>query len=246
MLLMNQLLGFGTISSSPFVVSASDFNGTTGRMDATITIPISSKGIFSGWIRLDGGNASDMEIWYTNGTNNIARNASNKFCIIFTDSVGTTKLDMNSSTSYTANAAWRHILASWDMSGTPVTHLYMDGVSDKVVNTATTTSDLTYAKNNSASIGARNVDQFLDGCMSEIYFNTAEYLDLSIQANRDKFRDPVTGKPVFLGASGAIPTGTIPTIYFRSTADVFEINSGSGGNFTRNGTIVAASTTPAT
>ena len=81
-------------------------------------------------------------------------------------------------------------------------------------------------------IGASSVGGLLfDGVISELYFNTAEYLDFSIEANRRLFIS-ADGYPVDLGLSGQKPTGTAPIVYMRSPADNAGLNSGTGGDFT--------------
>lgn len=76
----------------------------------------------------------------------------------------------------------------------------------------------------------------LVGKLSELYFTT-EYIDFSQEANRLKFRDAF-GNPVDLGSDGSKPTSTAPAIYMRFDPANFGKNSGTGGDFTINGTIL--------
>jgi hypothetical protein len=71
-----------------------------------------------------------------------------------------------------------------------------------------------------------------------LYFDDS-YIDFSQEANRNKFIDQL-GYPKDLGADGSEPTGSSPLIYmkFDDTA-ALGTNSGTGGNFTVNGTVTA-------
>jgi hypothetical protein len=71
--------------------------------------------------------------------------------------------------------------------------------------------------------------------LSEFYFTTS-YIDFSQEANRLKFRDAF-GNPVNLTQqieALAIPN---PAVYMRFPPTAFGTNSGTGGDFTVNGTI---------
>lgn len=62
-------------------------------------------------------------------------------------------------------------------------------------------------------------------------------------ATRRKFFD-ASGKPVYLGESGEIPTGVAPAIFFSGNATGFATNRGTGGAFTLVGALTNASTSP--
>ncbi len=51
------------------------------------------------------------------------------------------------------------------------------------------------------------------------------------------FRNPGTGFPVALGATGQLPTGTSPTYFFTGNASTFATNQGTGGAVTLYGSI---------
>lgn len=81
----------------------------------------------------------------------------------------------------------------------------------------------------------------LNGCLSELYINTDEYLDLSISSNRRKFIDSAI-KPVDLGDDGSAPTGNQPAFYARNGN--LSVNTGYSDNFNEVGTIGQCTTTP--
>ena len=133
------------------------------------------------------------------------------------------------------NIYWRHILASADYSvasGSRSSHLYIDGVDVNVVGSDSGT----------VAINAFSIKDILKDAASETiaiseFYLTDEYLDLSIAANRKKF---ITGnhKQQQLGSDGSTPTGTQPLIYLKDPAATAGVNSGSGANFTVNGSPV--------
>ena len=90
--------------------------------------------------------------------------------------------------------------------------------------------------------GAANAN--LNADIAEAWFGLGQFLDLSVIANRRKFRD-VSGNPVSLGADGSLPTGTPPAVYFSGNASSFATNRGNGGAFVLTGTLTNASTSPA-
>jgi len=87
----------------------------------------------------------------------------------------------------------------------------------------------------------------VNACFAEVYFAPAQYLDLSVVANRRKFIS-ASGRPVYLGADGSRPTGTAPIMYQRladgAAASTFATNLGTGGDFTITGTLTTGSTSP--
>ena len=138
------------------------------------------------------------------------------------------------STVQILDTAWHHLMASWDMTDTGKRHMYLDGadvISPIIYNN--TTIDYT---GDDWKIGSRG-DPFgkWNGCISEIWFTPAEYLDMSDSGNRAKFYN--AGAPVEPGATGSTPTGTSPLIYVRTWSGNY--NSGTGGAFTLTGTLDA-------
>lgn len=228
--------------------NAADFDGSSGYLNRGADLSSnadSSQGILSVWARLDGGDGSQLQIiWSTGSTVNIHRSSANKFSINVTN--GTGVLAFTSTNTYTSGSSWIHLLASWDTNfgaGSKVSHMYVNGSSDK---TGVTDSGIAFNIDYTVAnyqVAAQSGSTFFNGCLAEVYFAPGQFLDFSNANNRLKFRSAL-GKPVFLGMDGSLPTGTAPKIFLRYPASSFEINGGSGGNFTRNGTIVAGSTSP--
>jgi hypothetical protein len=125
-------------------------------------------------------------------------------------------------------------------------HLYINDVDDE--NVLTFTDDTLDYTGGDWSVGARPSGNLkFDGCLSEFYFAPGQYLDFSLVANRRKFISP-TGKPVQLGLTGSLPTGTAPLMYHHlddgEAVANFATNRGTGGNFTITGTLDTAASSP--
>lgn len=251
MLLMNQILGFG-INASPYVANAVDFDGVNDSMlrgGGLGSVADHAQGIFSVWLRVDGHDGSILRI-FENSTNTVTvtKTGSNKFSIDLFNPTVTSELNFETTSTYTASSTWLHILASWDMgfsAGNKISHLYVNDSSNKSVVTdsgAAALVDYT-ASDWAISRLVASATNLWDGCMAEFYFAPGQFLDFSDSNNRRKFIS-ASGKPVSLGATGSLPTGTAPQIYLKNDASTFGTNSGLGGNFTITGTLDVASTSP--
>lgn len=78
----------------------------------------------------------------------------------------------------------------------------------------------------------------ITGCLAEFWFAPGQFIDFTIAGNRRKFNDG-NGNPVVLGSTGAIPTGTSPTVYLSlGIGDTnpldFALNRSGLGNLTIN------------
>lgn len=228
------------------MTNAVKFDGANDYLSIATNLSITDgkTGIFSAWIRLDGDQNGRL-IYGKGGASFLVDVSSNKIRVVGINAAGTTILSIATTATYKASAKWLHVLAAWDLA-TTTTHLYTSDLADKTVTTATNdTIDYTPASAG-YSIGATDTGTVLfDGALSEFYFAPGQYLDFSNTANRRKFID-AAGLPVDLGANGSTPTGTAPAVYLKGDKTGFGVNSGSGGNFTVNGTLETASTTPAT
>ncbi len=228
-----------------------DLDGTNDyyTRGATLTgAADSDTGIFSCFIRLDGGDGSQMYI--LEDANNriiIERDASNSFTFTAKTSGDATLLLMSSTTAYVASASVIHVLAAWDLANN-IGKLYINSADDLAGGGTFDSGTIDYTSTD-WRIGAKN-DASLDfnGQLSEFYFAPGQFLDITDSANRLLFIDS-NGFPVSLGADGSAPTGLQPLIYLPN-GDATS-NQGSGGDFAATGTPTrvlgpAAPRTPAT
>lgn len=240
------------------VVDSADFDGTNDYITrgAGLTGAADSKtGILSFWLRLDGGDGSTQII--LNGNSAVGGNSANEVFSVFRHSsnnlqifgknaAGLGRLHMQTSGTLLAGSAWNHVFAAWDLASIPAAGLYINGLSDESL-TIYTDDSLDYT-NADWAIGAYPGGTIkLNGVIAELYFAPGQWINPNIVANRRLWRSS-SGKPVYLGPTGAGPTGTAPLVY-QSLADGeavanFATNRGTGGNFTITGTLDTASSSP--
>lgn len=233
----------GIIASSAigYTPNKTNYDGSTNWLNrgAALTgAADGSQGIFFGCITLNGGDAS-TQIIMTGATGfvTIARGATNKFSVQVSDS-GAKTLLAPSLTSYTASATRHTLLMAWDTNfsaGNKILQMYIDDINDiGSITDASTAFNVQYTTSD-VGIGATSGGLLkTTACMSDVYLCSTTTLDLSVTANRRKFVN-ATNKPVNLLTSGA-PTGII---YQKNPAASVGTNSGTGGNFTTNGSFSA-------
>jgi hypothetical protein len=139
---------------------------------------------------------------------------------------------------------WYHILFAADMTSTSRRFAYINDV-------AQSPTWITYVNANLqletalATFGALSGGSTkLNAYVSDFWLNYT-YMDISTEANRRKF---VTagGRPVYLGLTGQLPTGTASKILLsRATTDWYDNRAG-GGIFTVNGSLSTAPVSPST
>lgn len=132
----------------------------------------------------------------------------------------------NIHTSWATDDLWHHLLFARNGA---TANLYIDDVDDKLTHSPTGAGN---ASNDSAIgwfTGMAFNDTFgLDGCISNVYQNHQEYLDITVEANRRKFID-AAGLPVDPGPLGNGPTGSAPEIWLPD--GLATANAGSEGNY---------------
>lgn len=161
--------------------------------------------------------------------------------------VGSASLrSMTTNGSSYLDSKWHNILISWDRSGAGTSGTL---VIDNVVKVNGTSSGVTVNAGAAPSAWVIAADRSGNNKaninISEFYLTTNTYLDFTVVANRRKFIS-ATNRPIFLGSTGSLPTGSQPEMYFKGTGTGFNVNTGSAGNFTATGTIGTPSTTPST
>ena len=221
-----------------FRPAGGEFDGTNDYFDrgADLTgLADGKKGIISFWTTLK----EDVNTKY------IIQAALGRFQLTVTDTVllqgknsaNTAILIMIGDTALSAPTVRQHFLMSWDLS-VPTGHLFRNDADDLKTGPTFTDDTLDYVTATpdwgvgatSAGVGP------YEGCMWELYFNSVDYLDFSIEANRRKFISAAKD-PVFLGNNGELVTGSQPILYFSGVAAEFSKNLGSGGVFNENGAL---------
>jgi hypothetical protein len=221
------------------------------RGGALTGVASGKKGIFSAWLnpsaavvlagglngvgRLFSGGVTCVFFWREDGTGT----GKYTFTVDLRDSGEVQKIGMETAAITPGN--WTHFLASWDTDAN-ARHLYVNDVSNAVVTTFVSASTIAYASALNWTLGDSSEQEV--GPVGDLYFNSAEYLDISNVTHRRKFIDEYR-RPVNLGSDGSTPTGTAPIVHLHlddgQAAANFATNRGSGGNFTvSTGTLTTA------
>jgi hypothetical protein len=142
---------------------------------------------------------------------------------------------------------WLHLICSWEntfpansaahvdgyLDNTLIVHgvdqgsLLQWGITDAPIPYASEGFEWTQGSNDSHNDGHSVFDRSFDGCLSEFYVNLDERIDLSVLANRQKFRT-AGGAAADLGVDGSTPTGAAPILY-AANGEFFP-NQGYGGD----------------
>jgi hypothetical protein len=225
-------------NNSPYLTKGSAWTGGASTSTAIISF----------WIKMTGGDGvlqyifTDQEL--TTWVTWITRTTGNKIRFTLQNTSGGAQgADITSATSITADGDWHHVLLARNGS---TLYLYIDGSSDSY-STSYLTSDTT-GWTRSPIIAARTGPTgVLRADLFDFYIHIEAYLDISNSTNREKFRDD-SGKPVYLGANGELPTGSTPIAFHHvdenGSASDFVTNLGTGGGMTLNGTLSLSGTSP--
>lgn len=231
---------------APFTANAVHFDGGTDSLQrgAGFTGAADSKQILmSWWFDLTGGDAALQRFMIdgNDGFISIYRNTSNQLDINFLSAAAADVWTVKTTDTYLAAGGWIHVLLALDAAAAKQQIYVNDAIPGlAAANTSDALVDLTKAE---WMVGDRLAgSQSFVGDMAEFYF-AAEFLDMTVVANRRKFIDAV-GKPVDLGATGATPTGTQPLVFFSGPTVSWHENKGSGGGMTENGALTDAATSP--
>lgn len=234
----------GARGPNEFWGNKADFNGTTGYLSRTSALSgIADSKTFSVSFNYNPDTipaGQDYIFAMSNGSSSrgiFIQLSSNNLRFFAYDSAGNNILQA-AVTSPTLVAGTNYsVQASVDLANTSNRSIYINGTVATVTWSTYTNNTINHTAS-TQRIGAAadgSAVDFIDGKLSEFYFTT-EYIDFSQEANRLKFRDAF-GNPVNLTQQiedAAIPS---PAIYMRFPPTSFGTNSGTGGDFTVNGTI---------
>jgi hypothetical protein len=257
------LAATGTNEPAGVVSLASDFNEAVLLEDTTGPL-VSGQAdgrvcTISFWYKNNANHSHDQEIIrIQNGSSQAALNVRNSWArsqslVVNTTSSGSNSLISCASANSSVQVAdgWNHFMCSFENTFPldSVAHvtgyfngvLLVHGTNGEIVNQSIQNLDIAYNARGkeivSASNGFPSASGFLDGQISNLYVNIQERLDLTIQANREKFYS-ATGGNTDLGSDGSAPTGSQPII-FAPDGDL-RVNAGYGPNLTKiSGTITA-------
>ncbi len=236
---------FISTDSAAYAASADDYDGSTNfaLRGSDYTSNADSKVCtFSVWFRVDGGGASNR-VFISNqfGRIQLTLNTSNQFRMQFRDSAATIILHATSTTTFAAGAAWHNVIFSCNL-GTTAIRLVVDGVEETpTIITGPTNANIDWTTGEQSFGSNTGGTSDFDGCISDLYFNNAEYLDISDPNNIGAFISPA-GEPVDLGANASFPTGAIPILAVLGGDP--STNIGYGGNLVNQAALSACSSSP--
>jgi hypothetical protein len=236
-----------TLSSVP-VESAVGFDGSTNGMEKSDNfVGLGEVKTITGsfWFKKNGKDGQHSEIFLI-GTAatlrfEIAFLSTNKVRIFGRNNSGSTILNIETSTSVTADGTWHHILFSIDLANT-TSDIYLDGSSDQTATTRAndfldTDYGETYVGQNEVGSSRASFE------VADFWIYFGQYFDLSVSANRLKWRT-AGGRSAYLGARGELPVGSNPHLFLSNNAASFNLNVSknvtgqSAGDFqTVNGTL---------
>lgn len=233
------------IPKTNYSTSAVVFDGTNDYMTRGSDLTGNTdgkKGIVSFWIYLNGVTGY---IFTSANAQFQLKVASSILTLAGVTTSAASTLIMNSNTAV-SSSVWHHVAMSWDLSA-GLGKLYIDGSSNLATSPTLLNNNIDYTATN-YYFGARDDGASrLNAYVADFYLNLAEYLDISVAANLQKFRSTL-GKPVNLGSTGSLPTGTAPIQLFRcangASASTFSTNLGTGGNYSITGALTVAPSSP--
>jgi len=233
----------GARGPTEFWGNKADFDGSTGYLSRTSALTGVSDGkTVSGvfFVTLDTTAEHTLFQIAPNSGNKrfgISTSASNVISIVAANSANTSILLTTTGGTLTAGVTYC-VMFSIDLSDTGKRFIYIDGTAQSPTWTTYSNDNMQLSAprpNIGVNWNGAAYNTYLNGKLSEFYFTT-EYIDFSQEANRLLFRDAF-GNPTDLPA--AIAKGTVPNpaIYMRFDPANQGLNSGTGGDFTKSGTI---------
>lgn len=229
-----------------FPVGAANFDGVNDYMTrgADFTGNTDTKlALISFWFR----NTAIGGYFYNGGSNSYVQmtGASVAPYFLLRNSVAGTVALLYSDTAYN-DGNWHHVAIAVDAVNS-VASYYVDGANHKNAGSTIANDTIDWTQTQHTFGAADGGGSRIATDWAELYFNTQEYLDITVAANLQKFRG-TNGKPVNLGATGSLPTGTDPIGFFRvaagAAASTFATNLGTGGNLTITGALTSSTSSP--
>lgn len=220
-----------------FTPRGARFAGATGYRSTAMTgIPATSQGMVSMWYRNTNAtwDATTNCLFHFRVGANVRLEAktstSGRITVTLVNDTGSNNVVCYAGAGTLQHAVntWYHLLVGWTATGISV---WINGV---LVGTRSFAS-VTMAGNNLTQIGIGTTStggQYWIGDLAHLYLTVSQYLDFSVLANREKFA--LSGQPVNLGATGALPTGLSPEWYYDGEAPAWS-NQGTAGNVTLTG-----------
>lgn len=253
------------LSGRQFVTKGIEFDGSSHYLSRGAAFSGGAahlQGVMSFWARVDAdvqrwlfysnqsSSSYPTEVWYDANANSVV------FTLCTHQGTGTSGTDFgfvvhSGNNSVPAGSGWKHFLLAYKSNGSgvaPSVQLYVNGSSSLSVLAQDMFGQYFRGNDDALGVGALNDGTFKwDGGITEFFWEQTQYPDLSVEANRLKFRT-AQGKPADLGPGGIFPFGVKPTVYLTgrhpSEPARFALNYAANGDFTFNGTPTFSATGP--
>jgi hypothetical protein len=217
------------------------FNGTTDYLSKSSDLTGAADGktfTFSAWVYITG-TGTDYRVYHSNDTGsgwprfavyiNCSSTSSTTVTFVGAPSDGSIQLNVGSPVGAFGQNGWNHILASFDMASQANSKMYINDVSVTPTFNTFNNTDISFA-NNEHYVGAESSSAGkVQGRLSNVYLDYT-YRNLATESNRRLFRT-ADGQP----ATGQASLSPILYMPLDGTTANTGVNSGTGGNFTVNG-----------
>jgi len=228
--------------------NAVTFNGVN-YLDQ-VSLSESDPSLISGsfWFKRDPNNIGFAQtfIHYSNagaGYFRVRLDGGNKFHIDGRQAVTNSYKSVLKSNMAMPDGKWYHVIFSLDTTNRALDQLYINDVN---VTDSTSDTLTAFGGGDEMSIGAfaptiGTIKYY--GDIADLWIDFDNKIDFSVEANRRAFIS-ASGKAVYLGSDGSLPTGSAPEVFLTGDTDNWHINKGTGGGFNENGALTDAATTP--
>lgn len=238
----------------PFSIDAVSVIGTThGSRSGAFNTADAKTGIFSAWIKMDGGNGVTQQLVWIEQSGlvrfSVERFNNNTLTVFARNSSGSTRLHMESTGTITTTNGWVHVLCAWDTAVAANNWIFITDVDQTSIITRVDGA-IDYTGTSNGLLGRVSGAERFNGCVADLYFAPGQFLDLSLTANRRKFISSA-GKPIDIGSDGSTPTGTQPLLFHvgndASPNDFITVEKGSNDTaFIKSGSNATACATSPT
>jgi hypothetical protein len=234
------------VPAPSFTARGALFDSSSYLESQSLSVTTGSQGLVSTWFRQTG-------TWGATRTLFEFRQGSTIVCNAVSASSGRITFRLNNDTatdtwttptSSFVGDTWYHLLWAWDLANDRF-QVYLNNVAQSTTAYPITTL-------NSFDISSANVTRFSlaaasggsnrwTGDIGHFWADLTSTLDLSVQANRERFA--LAGQPVSVGSNGQTPTGSTPEWYYDGDPPAWS-NLGTVGQVTLTGTIQDSTTAP--
>lgn len=236
-----------SLSDGDYIPNAVNFDGSTYLLRGDDLTGVSDSKTITGsfWLKID--STANRPILQTLNNNFILRTISGIVTLTINNPAGTRVVGVYLATDLVTDE-WNHIMFSIDTSDTASMRRYVNGVefTGSIFAPNPFIDDVFDLTSGEYAVGSNpTAISVLEGDIADFWIDFDTFIDLSVQANREKFLN-TSGNPVFLGNNGNIPTGSAPDIFLSGDTDNWHTNKASGGGFTENGALTTSLTNPYT